>query len=299
MQTKNSNGQKRTGCERKVAFVGAGKVGFSLGKYFAEGGIQVTGYYSRHQESAKQAAEFTGSDAYMDLKTLVNDSDVIFLTVPDGEIRSVFEQICSFDIRNKEICHCSGALSASQVFAGIQEKGAVGYSIHPLFPVSDKLTSFREMSGAFFCLEGQKEDLLTWETWLLEHSSGVRIIQGSDKVKYHAACAIASNLYCSLMQLSFELLSDCGFDEMQSKKALSPLVRSNVEHILEDGPVFALTGPAERGDVGTVRKHVECLENETDRMLYQTATEKLIQIARKKHPDRDYDQLESFVTAMD
>ena len=29
----------------KAGFIGAGKVGFSLGKYLAENGIQVTGFY--------------------------------------------------------------------------------------------------------------------------------------------------------------------------------------------------------------------------------------------------------------
>lgn len=32
----------------KIGFIGAGKVGFSLGMFFVQGGISVTGYYSRH-----------------------------------------------------------------------------------------------------------------------------------------------------------------------------------------------------------------------------------------------------------
>ena len=40
----------------KTGFIGAGKVGFTLGKFFAENNIQVTGYYSRRRESAKEAA---------------------------------------------------------------------------------------------------------------------------------------------------------------------------------------------------------------------------------------------------
>ena len=45
----------------KTGFIGAGKVGFSLGKLFAENGIQVTGYFSRQAESASEAAAFTNS----------------------------------------------------------------------------------------------------------------------------------------------------------------------------------------------------------------------------------------------
>ena len=43
----------------KTGFIGAGKVGFSLGKMFAESGLPLTGYYSRQREAAQEAAAFT------------------------------------------------------------------------------------------------------------------------------------------------------------------------------------------------------------------------------------------------
>lgn len=277
---------------KKVGFIGAGKVGFSLGKLFAEGGIHVTGYYSRHVESAEQAAHFTQSNVYIDCRELVNDSNVIFLTVPDREIKSVYDQIKGFDLKGKQICHCSGALTAKEAFRDIEKFGATGYSIHPLFPVSSKLTSYREMSGAFFCLEGEEKGLQEWEN-LLNPICHVKKIDGSCKVKYHAACAIASNLYCAIMQLSLELLADCNFSQEEALKALAPLVQSNLNHILEDGPVNALTGPVERGDVSTVEKHLTVLESDVDQKLYQNVTKKLVEVAAKKNPQRDYNDIVS------
>ena len=334
----------------KAGFIGAGKVGFSLGKYFSEHGIQVTGYYSRHAESAKQAAEFTNSKCYEDMKLLVSCSDVIFLTVPDGAIKSTYELLKTYDITNKQICHCSGALSAKEVFADVKEKGAIGYSIHPLFPVSDKLTSYKEMPGAFFCLEGDGEQLdrkiiLTktdfdnsivkeqiscktdsnlngsmklmeqseirfgkdmnsddkarelsiksfWTDFFQRNAAGVKVIDGASKAKYHAACAIASNLYCALMQESLELLSECGFQEQEALKALTPLVESNLKHILQDGPVKALTGPVERGDADTVQKHMCHITEEANRRQYMAVSSKLLEVAKKKNPDRDYSEVE-------
>lgn len=45
----------------RAGIIGAGKVGFSLGKYLVERGIPVTGYYSRNPVSAKEAPEFTAT----------------------------------------------------------------------------------------------------------------------------------------------------------------------------------------------------------------------------------------------
>ena len=56
----------------KTGFIGAGKVGFSLGRLFAENGIPLTGYYSRQRESAEEAANFTGTHAYSDLCELIS-----------------------------------------------------------------------------------------------------------------------------------------------------------------------------------------------------------------------------------
>ena len=40
----------------QIGFIGAGKVGVSLGKYFKEKGREVAGYYSLTEKSAQWAA---------------------------------------------------------------------------------------------------------------------------------------------------------------------------------------------------------------------------------------------------
>lgn len=80
-----------------------------------------------------------------------------------------------------------------------------------------------------------------------------------DKIKYHGAAAIASNLVVGLIGLSEELLKQCGFDEKSAHNALAPIIKGNVKHIVEEGVVEALTGPIERCDVSTVRKHMSVL----------------------------------------
>ena len=143
----------------KIGYIGAGKVGFTLGKYFAEHGITLTGYYSRQREHAAQAAQFTGSNCYEDVDRLVKDSDAIFVTVVDGQITQVYNTLKNLDISDKYICHCSGAMTAKEAFPDISQTGAFGYSIHPLFPVSDKLTTYQKLADAFFCIEGDGKHL--------------------------------------------------------------------------------------------------------------------------------------------
>lgn len=280
----------------KVTFIGAGKVGFTLGRFLKSDRVIIAGYYSRHADSAAQAAQFTGSKAFETLEELISESDAIFLTVPDSEIKKTYLQLCEYDISDKIICHCSGALSCAEAFEDISKHNAKGISIHPLFPVSDKLTCYRKLTDAFFCLEGQEEAVAFWRDYLESLGVHTRIIDGNHKTKYHAACAIASNLVCALMKDSVELLTECGFDSKEALMALNPLVKANIEAILSRGVEEALTGPVERGDTETVMKHLRALETpqKTENMRmerYRLLSIKLLQIANSKHPDRDYSQL--------
>ena len=118
---------RKSGDTMKIGFIGAGKVGFSLGKFFTARGITVTGYFSRHRESAVEAAAFTNTKSYESLADIVKESDALFLTVPDGEITSIYEKLRTCSISGKQICHTSGALSAGEAFPQIQEYGAYGF----------------------------------------------------------------------------------------------------------------------------------------------------------------------------
>ncbi len=275
----------------KIGFIGAGKVGTSLGKYFVDGNLPVIGYYSRHRETAIEAAKFTGTQAYEDLSQFVYDSDVIFLTVSDGAIQSVYHQIQDMGIHQKIICHCSGAMTANEAFAGREQSGAFGYSIHPLFPISSRFDTYQELSDAFFCLEGDEVHMQMWKDIFHQLGNPVKIISADCKVKYHAACAIASNLVCALMDTSFELLQDCGFDESEAGQAVRPLVMHNIDRIFKVGAVDALTGAVERGDTETVRKHLRCLDSYTQKDMYRAVSNHLIDMAMAKHPDTDYDDM--------
>ncbi|MEZ3438101.1 MAG: DUF2520 domain-containing protein [Oscillospiraceae bacterium] len=280
----------------RIGFIGAGKTGFSLGKYFADGGVTVTGYYSLHEGSARAAAEFTGSRHYCTVDELLKESDAVFLTVPDGEISSVYSELTNYDITGRQICHCSGAMTAAEAFPDIRRRGAYGYSVHPLFPFSSRLESYGKMAGAFFCVEGDREHLGEWQSFLERLGFRTQIIDGEKKARYHAACAISSNLVCALVAESVEILTDCGFASETAMSALAPLIRRNTENILQSGPTAALTGAVERCDTETVKKHLNCLMTDKERELYRAASEKLLDVAKAKNPQTDYSELEKILT---
>ena len=280
----------KVGDYMRIGFIGAGKVGFTLGRYFSERNMYVSGYFSRNPESAKEAARFTASSYYEDIKDLVANSDIIFITVPDGVIGTIWEQLKSLsEIGNKIICHCSGALS-SAVFSESNQVGAFGYSIHPMYAVNDKLTSYQEISKAFFTIEGDEKYLGYFKELFESWGHDVQVIDAECKVKYHSAAVFASNYVVALMGVAQKLLVECGFDEKLAKRALSPIAINNVGNIAKVGVVDALTGPVERCDTETIKKHLGELDDDM-KLTYTVLAKQLIGIAEEKNPERDYSEL--------
>ncbi len=284
------------GGNMKIGFIGAGKVGFSLGKYFCEHGLDVIGYFSRNPQSALQAAEFTGTMCFNDIEGIVEASDTLFLTVPDGTIKELWDYIDKLSIKNKIICHCSGSVSSS-VFSNIDNHHAYGYSIHPLLGISDKLNSYEQLSHAFFTIEGSQGRLNEMQTLLMNLGNPVEIISPENKPVYHSAAVFASNLMVALAQVSIDLLKSCGFSEKNASFALNTLMLENMKNIVRQGTTEALTGPIERCDIETVKRHLSCLNGE-DRKIYILLSNKLIEIAKRKKPDCSYSELENMIGDM-
>lgn len=276
-----------------IGFIGAGKVGFSLGKYFCNNNIKVSGYYSRSVESAKDAANFTDSNVFENINYLIKESDVVFITTPDSIISSVWKSIDKLSIRNKILCHCSGSLS-SRIFSNIENYDAYGYSIHPMFAFSDKYKSHKFLKNAFITIEGSLGGMKKIIGLIESLGNKFKVISDTDKARYHLASTIVSNHVLGLINEGINQLKICGFSEGEAKKALYPLVNNNISNIFDNGVINSLTGPVERADGITLNKHLECLDEE-DKSLYKMLSRKLIRIAEDKNKGRDYKEIKLMI----
>lgn len=268
----------------KVGFIGAGRMGFTMGKHLKDA-LTVVGYYSRSLDSAKEAAQFTDSQYFEKLEDLVMLCDVIFITVPDGQIVVMADELGKLDkslLDGKILIHTSGAL-ASDVFSDIDSQ-IYGYSIHPMYAVSSKLESYLNFSDSFITIEGNAKYLDYFKELFISLGHNVSILSANDKIRYHGACVCASNLVIGLYKVAMDELVKCGFTEKMADKALKPLFINNANKLYNSNLSDALTGPIERCDEGTVKKHLETFEDDTAE-IYKLLSRRLVDVAVKKHTD--------------
>ena len=275
-----------------IGFFGAGRVGVSLGRYFYAKNQKISGYYSRNTDNARMAAELTKSKLCSQIGELVSESDIIFVTVSDSALSEVWRQIKSCGVKNKILCHCSGALS-SDIFEDAESLGAYAYSVHPIFAINDKESSYKELHKAFFTIQGSAEKIGVITGLFDELNNPYKIIDSAQKCKYHAALATASNLVIGLYHMSARLLCECGFSGGDAEAALNPLFLNNAVSLTEKGCAAALTGPVDRNDILTVEKHLAALDgSERIKDAYKALSSELILIAKEKYPFADYEKLE-------
>lgn len=270
----------------KIGFIGPGKVGVSLGRYFTHKGIKLSGFYGRNTKTTMEAANITKSKFYDNIQDIIKESNILFITTPDDMISIIDRDLKKFDLNNKSICHTSGSLK-SNVLCNAKHSGALIYSIHPIFAFSNKNTNLKDLENIYFSIEGdylENSSLNdTINVMQLIKTLGNKFFIRSDKTSstYHLANVFVSNLTLSLLDIGISYFKKIGLNEEEALNAIKPLIQGNIDNITKKGFVNSLTGPVLRGDITTIEKHLSVIDKE-DKDLYKILSLNLLKLVALK-----------------
>lgn len=247
---------------KRVAIVGAGRVGQTLGRLAVDSTqYTICGLVGRQppaQMLASEACEFIGQGTWVALAEVVDlQPDLILLTVPDGAIAQVGEALSAYDLHGIEVMHCSGALSVDAL-AACAAVGAHVSAIHPVCSFSTPAIGVATFAGTPCIVEGTNAPLAE----ALFQTIGGELVQmptGVDKVLYHAAIVFACNYLYTLHGTANELLARIGFGDGELVKILGPIMQQTLANSVKLGPKQALTGPVVRADEKTIAAHLRAL----------------------------------------
>ncbi|MFW6133217.1 MAG: Rossmann-like and DUF2520 domain-containing protein [Planctomycetota bacterium] len=244
-----------------IAIIGAGRVGTAVGVLAARANWPVAAVASRTPASAEAAARRIGPDVRaVSPVEAARAGGLVLLTVPDGAVAGVCAELAEEGalVHRPLVAHCSGALD-SGVLSPARRVGCEAASCHPLQTFPTVAAAVERLGGASFFIEGDESAAQALERLVAAVGGRARRIAGGTKVLYHAAAVMACNELVALLDGAARLGAAAGLDPREHLAALGPLVRATVENVLSLGAERALTGPVERGDVETVRRHAEAL----------------------------------------
>jgi predicted short-subunit dehydrogenase-like oxidoreductase (DUF2520 family) len=244
-----------------VAIIGAGRAGTAFGILLERAGSRVVAAsgglstQARVQQYLTRASFVPAASAHEAARA----AEVVVLSVPDDQIASVCGEVAARQgfRRGQRVLHLSGALGLSALEQA-DAAGAEVMSLHPLQAFPDVETGVARLPGSGIAVTARTEAALAFGEWLARQVGG-RPFRLADEVKplYHSAAVFCSNYLVVVEGVAERLFRRAGLDSPLT--LFAPLARAALDAALGAGPLQALTGPAVRGDAGTIARNLAAL----------------------------------------
>ncbi len=231
----------------QVTIIGSGNVATVLARQLLHKGHVIVQVYSQTLAHATVLAQQVHAAAVDDVAAINKDADIYIIAVADRGIAAI---AAALQLQDKLVLHTAGSVTKN-VLQHTSNRYGVLYPIQSLRKDMDAATPIP------FLVDGNT-DAVTDEIELFARTLCPKVARGGDaeRVKLHVAAVFACNFvnymylqsatYCEKEHIDFSLLQ--------------PLIEETANRLRHYHPAEVFTGPAVRGDVGTVQKHVSLLE---------------------------------------
>jgi predicted short-subunit dehydrogenase-like oxidoreductase (DUF2520 family) len=265
-----------------IGIVGGGPVGLTLAAALAAAGWQVGAVASRDAARRERFRQLVpGARAFVEPAAILDECHLAILAVPDDAIAAVAAGLHLYS--GQALVHTSG-LHGTEVLAAARAAGTSCGSFHPLVAFADVDRALAALPGATVAIEGD-EDILDLLAEMAESLGAlpVRLSPGS-KAAYHAAAVLAAGGLVALLDVVAEIAARAGLDERGALAVYGPLAAQSLGNARALGIAAALTGPAVRGDAGTIGEHLSALAQDAPAALdaYRALLRRQVSIAEAR-----------------
>jgi predicted short-subunit dehydrogenase-like oxidoreductase (DUF2520 family) len=256
-----------------ILIAGSGRVAQALGRLLAEHGEPVIAVVGREPERARAAAAFIGPRTKpVAFGAIPRRVTRVLIAVSDSAITEVAGRLAEDGMRRGVALHTCGALGADAL-APLSAVGVSCGALHPLQTFATPEQGLSALPRCLFAIDGDAA-AIDWAERIAQLLSGETLrIPPESRPLYHAAAVMASNYVVALLDAAAMLMDAAGVSREKALRALAPLVEASARNALSIGPIAALTGPIQRGDLLTLAGHMRALARapETVRELYRWA----------------------------
>ncbi len=236
----------------RVVIIGAGNVATHLAKALSKS-VVILQIFSRNKENADAlASQLAETPITTDnIDDIVSEADIYIVSIKDDAIKPLVDKIKA----NTALwVHTSGSVPMT-VFSDKMKRYGV---LYPLQTFSRDVDV--DISEVPFFIEGSDVDAQKEISDLARlMSENIKIADSEQRRRIHVAAVFACNFSNHLWAIAEKILQEGGFDF----DVLLPLLRVTLDKAGKISPAEGQTGPARRGDTGTMSRHLELLDSDT------------------------------------
>ena len=240
----------------RLGVVGAGRVGAVLGAALRAQGHELVAVAGDSQASRNRIATLLPGVPRRKPTAVSRASDLLLLTVPDDMLSNVVTMLAaSGAIREGQyVAHTSGRHGLA-VLAPAAALGARVLALHPAMTFTGTALDLGRLPSCAFGATADDSDAVALAERLVADLRGHLVwVPEEKRAVYHAGLAHGANHLVTLVTQAMALLRESGATDPAA--TLRPLLTAALDNALTMGDA-ALTGPIVRGDVETVRAHLE------------------------------------------
>jgi predicted short-subunit dehydrogenase-like oxidoreductase (DUF2520 family) len=213
------------------------------------------------------------------LAEATSEAELILIATPDDAIEQVAAELAARGgiTHDQVILHLSGLLDRRALLP-LEASGAACGSFHPVQTVAEAGTAAERLKGAYVGIEGDERALVAAERLANTLRMVPVRIPAEAKPAYHAGASFVANYTIALVGVAERLARSAGVPDDVAAKLYLPLLGGAVANLTALGPAASLTGAVRRGDVQTIRAHLQALGPE-DRELYRAVGRAAVALA--------------------
>lgn len=250
-----------------IAIIGSGNVAWHLAPELENAGHRVVEIYGRTEKNTKLLQKrLYNAEVNLSLDFSESEAQVFILCISDDAIEEVAQEIVLPD--DSILIHTSGSQSIDKLGYAASDNFGVFYPLQT-FTKSKKI----EFDEIPILIEAENR-----HTYKVLKNLGKSIskkvveVNSKDRIAIHVAAVFACNFTNHLFNISDDILKRQGFDF----NLLRPLIAETINKSLDIGPEKSQTGPAVRGDLETLDKHMAFLKKSEYKELYRIISEKIL-----------------------
>ncbi|PZR38865.1 MAG: DUF2520 domain-containing protein [Azospira oryzae] len=251
-----------------ISFIGSGNLAWHLAPALDNAGYVVKEVYSRnpkHAEALTERLYQAEVKATLDFSTSV--SSVFFIATSDDAIENIAREIILPE--EAYLFHVSGTQPLSELQYAATVNTGVFYPLQTF--TRNKKIDFSTIPLFIESNNAETEKVMMELAKAI--SSRVKKIGSEERKALHVAAVFASNFSNHMLTLAKKVLEDNGlaFD------LVKPLIVETLNKSLSMNPEEAQTGPARRGDLETLDKHIAFLKEEKElSAIYKIITQDIL-----------------------
>lgn len=246
------------GSKPRIAIVGAGNLGSALAVALHGAGYRISEIVVRGRGGRGRSLAVRVHSRAARLSQARFDAEVTWICVPDSQIAACGREVArEMDWKGKIVLHPSGALSSDEL-QPLRQRGAAVAAAHPLMTFVRR--SSPSLKGVPFGMEGDRKAVEMARRLVRDLGGKSFAVRPQDKPLYHAWGAFASPLLIALLASAEQVAVAAGErSRLAARQRMLPILQQTLRNYGRLGPAEAFSGPLVRGDVATVRRHVQAL----------------------------------------